>query len=54
MFLENLRLLKRGWNQRVIKVVPTGGEWKCAGQFGCNDQTFFSQVEFALKKPPAS
>jgi len=51
MFSENPLLLKLGWNQLVIKVVQSGGEWKFAGKFNCNDQTFLSKVEFALEKP---
>jgi hypothetical protein len=51
MFSENPRLLKRGWNQRVVKVVPTGGGWKFAGQFGCADLDFLSRLQFATEKP---
>ncbi|HEX4121769.1 MAG TPA: glycoside hydrolase family 2 TIM barrel-domain containing protein [Verrucomicrobiae bacterium] len=51
MFSQNPLLLKLGWNQLVIKVVQLTGEWKFAGQFSCNDQTFLDKLEFSAEKP---
>jgi beta-galactosidase len=53
-FTINPLLLKLGWNQMVIKVVQAGGEWKFAGRFGCSDESFLSQLEFAAAKPAVS
>jgi hypothetical protein len=48
MFKVDALPLKLGWNEMVVKVVQTSGEWKFAGRFDCTERKFLRSLEVAL------